>query len=305
VKNAAKFYAYARERYNIFLLREKGVPPPWTKDQILRAGRFCNVFREDDKTTRWFRQHVRERYMNKDEVLLATVVFRMFNRITTGEAIFNQMMLPSSRFKKNDMCAFDIFAATGDPEILRSAVLALMPSGPYCTGAYIISSPPGYTKLEGVLEVLARFCQNSGWQEWLHTAGGPRANECTLEAAHDWLREQEYFGNFHAYEIVTDLRHTPLLDQAPDIMTWASPGPGARRGVNRIWGLPHKDKTLARPQLIEKMRELLSLSRDARMWPSEWPAMELRDIEHLTCEWDKYSRVKLGQGKLKGKFDGG
>lgn len=302
MKHAARFFEYARKRHQITLDRAAGKPEPWTKDKILYRGRFCSVFREDDRTTRWFRDNVRERMRADPRVLLATVVFRMFNRIQTGEAIFSQTLLPSSRFKKNDISAFDVFCTTGDPAILRSAILALMPKGPYCTGAYIISSPPGYTKLEGVLEILARFYQNSEWRHWVDN--DPASNECSLEAVWEWLKEQDYLGKFHSYEIVTDLRHTELLCRAPDIMTWANPGPGARRGMNRVMGYPFDSDHMGRDELIEEMRTLLSLAGDARLWPRGqlWPRWELREVEHTLCEFDKYERIRLGQGRMKGRF---
>ncbi len=30
-----------------------------------------------------------------------------------------------------------------------------------------------------------------------------------------------------------------------------------------------------------------------------WPPLELREIEHSLCEFDKYERVRLGEGKPK------
>lgn len=304
MKHAARFFEYARKRHQITLDRRAGKPRSWTADPILQSYSFCSVFREDDKTTMWFRDHVRDVYNGRPEVLLATVVFRIFNRIQTGEAIFCQQLLPSSRFKQNETTAFDIFAATGDPAILRSAIKVLMPKGPYTTGSYIISSPPGYEKLEGVLEVIARFWQNSGWRE---RAAQMQAAPVALETAWGWLKEQDYLGKFHSYEIVTDLRHTVLLNRAPDIMTWASPGPGARRGLNRIWGRKYTDKTVSREQMIKDMQALLSLSRDAIYWPQVllWPRWEMREVEHTLCEFDKYERTRLGQGRPRGKFNGG
>ena len=312
MKHAARFFEYARKRHQITLDRAAGLPKPWTTDKILQDNKFCSVFREDDRTTIWFRKHVRNVYDGRPEVLLATVVFRIFNRIQTGEAIFCQQLLPSSRFKQNETTAFDIFAATGDPTILRNAIKTLMPKGPYTTGSYIISSPPGYEKLEGVLEILARFWQNSEWRQNANVL-----HLWSLEQTWDWLKEQDYLGKFHSYEIVTDLRHTHLLRGAPDILTWASPGPGARRGLNRIWGRPYRDTGLSREQMIEDMRALLSLSRDARFWPQVgkatkklaenqllWPAWEMREVEHTLCEWDKFERTRLGQGRPRGKFDG-
>jgi len=67
-------------------------------------------------------------------------------------------------------------------------------------------------------------------------------------------------GDFMAYEVVTDLRHTRYLNKAPDINTWAVAGPGAIRGLHRLHGRPYK-KALSQEQACEEMRELLALSR--------------------------------------------
>jgi hypothetical protein len=47
------------EREAIRLKKEGGKRPPWTHDEILRDGYFCNVRREDDKVTRWIAKHWR------------------------------------------------------------------------------------------------------------------------------------------------------------------------------------------------------------------------------------------------------
>jgi len=311
MKRADRFFEYARERYQIHLNRSAGLPRPWTRDKILQTGRFCNVFREDDRTTKWFREHVRDPLRNRPEVLLATVVFRMFNRISTGEAIFCQTDMVGmggmrsvfrTRSDYDYVTAFDLFLHTGKVAHLRRAILAHCGSGPYVTGAYIISSPPGYTKLNGVLEILNKFVNNDNEVKWRQFAVTLAQTSQPLEYVWEWLSCHDYLGRFHSYEIVTDLRHTRLLERAPDIMTWANPGPGARRGLNRVLGKDYKDKTMSREELIGGMRELLVLSRGARMWPREWPLWELRDVEHTLCEFDKYERVRLGQGRMKGRF---
>lgn len=324
---SAAFFAYARERHAIRLRRAAGQPRPWTRDQILRENRFCCVFREDDKTTTWFRENVRDPLFDEPEVLLATVVFRMFNRIEIGEAIFSQ----KSMFSKGGT-AFEEFLEKGDVRVLRRAIKSFVPSGPYTTGAYIISSPPGYSKLDGVLEIIRRFtktscekplCGNADWRcgaLWL--LKNPRKQ--SLRCVWEWLRQFDYLGKFHSYEIATDLRRTALLESASDADAWASVGPGARRGLNRIrgrkrerdgrgaWGSP-----ISEEQALFEMRELLEKSRDQRHWPmdvvttglpgrlADWPRWEMREVEHTLCEFDKYERVRLGEGKPKGSFDGG
>jgi hypothetical protein len=54
---AAKYFALARERESIRRGRLAGALPPWTHDPIFRQWRFCNVHRENDRTTIWFRDH--------------------------------------------------------------------------------------------------------------------------------------------------------------------------------------------------------------------------------------------------------
>lgn len=320
-----RFFAYARERHAITLRRAAGMPRvQWTDDPILQKYRFTCVFRELDRTTTWFRQYVRDPLRALPEVLLATVVFRMLNRVEVGEAIFCQTTLErgihGSIFSERELpCAFDLFLRDGDTRHLRRAVRQYVgPRGPYVTGAYIISTPPGYTKLDGVLQVI------KGAAPWRADAEailrGNMKKIFTLRQAWRWLREFPYLGNFHSYEIVTDLRHTALLDRAPDIMTWANVGPGARRGMNRVRG---RDLRARQPDedVVAEMRELLALSQDHKYWPrcgfdfdkgwdtghprstkGEWPTWELRDVEHTLCEFDKYERVRLGEGRPRGVF---
>ena len=58
--NLKSYFGFVRERYRILLQRRAGKPKPWTADRVLQEHYFTNVFREDDKTTVWFREHIRE-----------------------------------------------------------------------------------------------------------------------------------------------------------------------------------------------------------------------------------------------------
>lgn len=315
MKNAPKFFEYARKRQQITLDRAAGKPRPWTKDPILQKYRFCSVFREDDKTTRWFRDNVRGPMdkMKDGRILLATVLFRMFNRIETGEAMFRDDDLLGGH------SAFDAFEEKGDIRHLKRAIIKrLGKRGPYVTGSYIISAPPGYSKLDGVLEVMRRFyhgshlwedlgagvCDTMGWggEEGATELLGANRGYLTLQSTWNWLRKFDYLGTFHSYEIVTDLRHTYLLDRAPDIMTWANPGPGCKRGLNRVIGRDKDDQFDSREEILQRMECLLLSSRSCHNWPTNWPKWEMRDVEHTLCEFDKYERTRLGHGRPRGVF---
>jgi len=292
------FFAYAKERYQIHLNRMAGMPRPWTTDPILHKYRFTQVFRELDKTTVWFRINVRDVLYNKPEVLLATVLFRLLNRIETGTAIFNKY-------------AFDELVHARTPTQIKKAIKNIEHviikhngTGPYVTGAYIITSPQGMTKLPGVLSIVEKFCLESDWWEWGESLiAGNKTGNVRLENMWNDLKEYEFFGPFHSYEMVTDLRWTAIMDNAPDINIWANPGPGARRGFNRVMGLDKSDHSLPRDALIKGMQMLLEYAHNnSKLWPHNWPQWELREVEHTLCEFDKYSRVKNHEGTPRGRY---
>ena len=56
----ARLVAFMSERYAIFKRRKAGEKWPWTTDPILRDAKFCNVFRESDRTSIWIAQNWRD-----------------------------------------------------------------------------------------------------------------------------------------------------------------------------------------------------------------------------------------------------
>ena len=107
-------------------------------------------------------------------------------------------------------------------------------------------------------------------------------------------------GPFMAYEVVTDLRHTYVLENATDIMTWANPGPGAMRGLNRLTGRELGFCKRSHPW-NEEMQELLEIATTERL-DGELISdtnFEMREIEGGLCEFDKYSRTVKKQGTTR------
>lgn len=298
-----RFFAYSRERHQIYLNRAAGKPRPWTDDAILRHYRFCNIYRELDKVTTWFRANVRAPLSTDPNVFLATLVFRMFNRISTGEAIFLQRGLFVGQ------TAWDVFLNSGDVEVLKAAILSYCgQKGPFVTGAYIVKGPMGMPKLDGVLWVIEQFYKGKQKHTdhdfeggWYDAALHIHNHNLGLQWAHAWFESHPYIGRFTAYEFVTDLRYTMFLENAPDILTWANPGPGARRGLNRIHNRPII-KHPPREQQLEEMRQILKQSRSNYNWPKKWPRWEMREVEHTLCEFDKYERTLAGEGRPRGVF---
>lgn len=182
-----------------------------------------------------------------------------------------------------------------DSTDLAEALRARKPRGPYVSGAYIIKAETGMDKLSGVCYCIDKFNKESAWRTAAEDMLYPTTNY-RLETAWEWLKKQYYLGPFTAYEIVCDLRYTELLEKAPDRLTWANPGPGAIRGLNRVCGVD-PNMTIKRSDAIAMMAVLLSEST-YRGW-TDW---EMREVEHTLCEFDKYERVRLGQGRSKRRY---
>lgn len=254
--------------------------PPWTVDPILGSYRFCNVFREDDKVTRWFKDHVREQLRDHDTVVPATIIFRWFNRIETGEVLAKK----------------DLFERW-EPRRARNALKKL---SPLVTGAYMIKTPALKTKLEGLI-----WCIGNVWRKRDQLCKDMWAAE-TLEWAHSRLMQFPYIGSFMAYEIVTDLRHTGCLENATDINQWASAGPGAARGLGRVadFGADYYNYASRKDQaqMQSFMHLILQMSWEGEYWSKLWPRWEMREVEHTLCEFDKYERARLGEGRPKQRY---
>jgi len=268
-----QFFAYARERYAIRLKRNAGEPKPWTKDPLMLKYSFTEVFREDDRTTTWLREHVRDPLRNDPLVLPAVLIFRWFNRIETAEAIF----MPTG-----NTTPFDSFMHSGETRDLKVAIREHRGEGPVVTGAYTINTKgtgKGLSKLDGVLRLIEMWFDAHDWRN---------PDTSSLEAFCAWCRGFD-LADFMTDQIATDLRWTYLLENAPDIMTWANPGPGCAAGLNLVFGRP-RGQSVPKPQLIEEMRALLAFSQQPEYWPLIWPQWELHEVENCCCEFSKYQR---------------
>jgi hypothetical protein len=287
--DATPLWDWITERHRIFLKKTAGQPPPWTDDPVLRNFSFCNVFRELDKVTIWIRKNWREPYADNENLWIAMCLARQINWPDT---------LAEIGFPEH----------TYDPEAIQRTLEARRArKGPddrnekVYTGAYMISAPSGEFKGMGKPEYTAQVVVGEVWRqrEDFYDRFIRVKEQPTMQAMHAWLKQFRGWGDFMSYEVITDLRHTRYLRNAPDINTWAVAGPGAIRGLNRLHGRDYK-RMISQEQACDEMRELLELSRT--QLPDFVPSLELREIEHSLCETDKWLRVKLGQGRLRSKY---
>jgi len=266
-----RFFRYINERHRIYLKRQEGEPFPWTEDKILQTYSFCNVFRELDKVTIWIRKNWREPYADHPNLPFAMSMARQINWPDTLEEIG--------------------FPYYWNPERTKEIMQARMDRGEKVyTGAYMLTGTLGGTKVQQTVDkILTPVYHNppeiiphslkETWKNYLPYAG---------------------FSGFMSYEVVTDLRHTRHLENAEDVMTWANAGPGAKRGLNRIHGRSLK-QAIKEDQLTQEMKSLLTNFNQNILFLLD-KELEMREIEHCLCEFDKYERVRLGEGRPRSKY---
>jgi len=278
-----QFFYWINERHAIYLSKAAGQPKPWTNDKIFQQYKFTNPFRELDKTTVWMREHLTRPNSNAsiEETLFNCCVFRMFGTMEMGAALG--------------------WIKQWDPEYVKSLARGRLSMGlKVFTGAYIITNQGLKNPKE---EVVCDMFLTPVWK------AKEKLAECiqqtnSLEALHKELGRFAGWGGggFMAYEVVTDLNHTSAMPEPVDRFTWANAGPGAKRGLNRLHGRP-LDKANGIDWNSE-MRQLLDIAPKYCDPEVRQQVIDMRTIEHSLCEWDKYQRVLLGQGKPRSLYKG-
>ena len=163
----------------------------------------------------------------------------------------------------------------------------------------MVHTPYGMNKLKGCCKLITDAFEDNRSRISLIPPG-----VTTQEEVWKMLLPADCFGPFMAYEVVTDLKHTYLLENAPDKMTWANPGPGACLGLSRLVGeTVSYGSASARGAAISCMRQLLErCCTDSRHWPSFWPNWDMRTVEHWLCEHSKWCRVNFEGKRMKRKY---
>jgi hypothetical protein len=280
------FYDFMQKRENIRLRRAAGRPWPWTDDQILQDFKFTNVKRLYDRTTqellaRLYRPNAERPFA---EHLMMAGVARYFGRWEFADAVgwredFGQ----------------------DDEDYVAALAAARMDIGlPVFTGAYIITNQGIKANKE---DVVAHIFLKGLRLAAPGIAAVVKA-ECRWEPVIGAMMKITGFGGtgFMAKEVLLDtmLVHGVWPGEGPlDLNTWCPSGPGARRGAARVCG-DDKAKPLNEADTLVTMRQLYAARTTC--WPSDYAELELHDIQFQLCEFDKYERVRLEQGRPRSRY---
>lgn len=273
---------WIREREAIRVARAASAfPSDWTKDEILKTYRFCNVRREDDRGTIWIRENIRKPFADSRYLWFMLAIARQLNWPDTIKALIDAGAWPvDETFSPSQM--------TGTLNHRKSLGHKVY------TGAYMISAPStkGADKQQYISEVVCG-------ELWRHRAEFIDYFEHyapSLQVMHEGISRFNGWGPFMAYQAVVDMRFTALLDKAEDRNSWAAAGPGTIRGLNRLY---NRELTfaLSQAQALTEMREIFALSFNETS-----VVMDFSDVPNALCEVDKYLRVYCKQGKPRALY---
>jgi hypothetical protein len=285
------YWRFAVERQDIFFRRNRGFLPPWTDDPILREHKFTNAYRASDRVSQYLIQRVIYAGRNEpEEVFFRTLLFKFFNKIETWELLQDIIGEPTWQdfsFKKYDAVLNEAMASG---ERIYSAAY-IMPTGGRGT-CFDRKHRLHLSLLEKML------CDDLPSQ----------IRECgTMGRAFDLLRSYPTIGDFLAYQYITDLNYSEIVNFTE--MEFVVAGPGAKDGISKCF---YDTAGLSEAEVIRLMaeRQEAEFARLGLRFQNLWGRrLQLIDCQNLFCEVSKYSRVShpeiaglSGRTRIKQKF---
>lgn len=300
------FFTFVEERERIRLRKEADQllfygenpqGPPWTLDPILQTYKFTNVHRHHDRTSRILREqfYTPHFHAGRRSILMNAATFRYFGTYEFAHEI-----------GWTDFDSMDIDHWEAVKEVAQDR---LDHKERVFTGAYVITNQGiSAPKQEVVVDYFLKPLQK-GIQKIIDVV----TETGNWKSTADTMRTFPGFGGsgFMTKEVLLDTTYTGfwpnhvtheedgIFSQPKDWWDWTPIGPGARRGAARILG------DIEAVQLKEdtSSRIINALVADQFEWlPSDWDMLCPHDIQFQLCEYDKYERVRLGQGRPRSKY---
>ncbi len=298
------FFDFVNERESIRLRKEADVAcleqgeipqgPPWTDDPILQTYKFTNVHRHHDTTSRILREkfYGPNFHDSMANLLLNAAIFRYFGTHEFASA------LGWSRIENMDW-----------QYVKNLAKVRLSQRERVFTGAYVItnggiSAPKQEVVVDYYLRPLAKN---------LHAIVNIAKDTQSWEETARWMmRNLLGFGGtgFMTKEVLLDTTYTGFWNNVvehpkdgtfsfpKDWLFWTPIGPGARRGAGRVMGYTDKRMVTER-----EAREVIAGLINGQAFSYHHPeALAPHDIQFQLCEFDKYERVRLGQGRPRSLY---
>lgn len=269
------------EREVIRIVKERGDPLPYTLDPILAKYKFTNIRRRDDRVSRWIINNVIEPNKGEDHLWFILLISRLVNWPPTLQHLIDEGVL----FRKpKDFNPVEFSASVEKFKAQGNKVYS---------GAYMVY--PTKMDIGGVksLAIANHIIKPTASLE--HELGRILFGlEPTVEAFVTELSASFGISSFMAGQVAADLTYCEHLGSAEDLYLYAPIGPGSSRGLNYLLNrAPNAGWTQANFN-----GELISI-RQAITRELGITDLTLHDVQNVMCEFNKYCRTVLGEGKPK------
>lgn len=310
----ALFKYWIEERYIIKERKDSGYEKPWSTDPVFQTTYFCNVHREDDRVTKWIRQHLSPKEVGLVNYEFVVVLARFLNWPDTLEYLKDPMIRARPEptmpeFAKMWFETLQQWLEVKDGKVWGNAYVITSHGMKMSKVTYLCQH-----LLPDVLRALPAI-QAAGRQIGYATSNeamearkllppGARVGTCAAVCAA--LQTVQGIGSFLAGQVVADLKNTKEHDLygAPDKATFVVPGPGSIRGL--AW-YHYGNSFQMSERTFGPHFQLLRQEFDANYdWGTDtpFPRPDNQDLQNCLCEFDKYCRVKTGQGRSKRQYPG-
>ena len=284
------YWYFAYERQNIFIKKLNGESAPWTDDLILQNYKFCNSYRVNDRISQYLLRNViynKKAYSNED-MIFRIILFKLFNKESTWELLIKN-------FGDVTLKSFDV---NNYSKVLETAIKKGIR---IYNDAYISCANKAFgydRKHDNHLALLNKIFN-------VDKSHIKIINAKTMEEAFNILKSYPLIGNFMAYQLVTDINYSEVVNWKEDEFTIA--GPGSLRGIKKCFidrgKLSNED--IIRYMYEHQEEEFKRLNLDFKRIGNR--PLQLIDCQNIFCELDKYCRealpnLKSNRTKIKKKY---
>lgn len=267
------YWYFAAERQRVYFGRMADPLGPWTDDPVLAGYRFTNAYRASDRVSQYLIREVQyrsDRPATADELFFRTILFKIFNRIDTWEALEAKLG--------------PLTWANVDVERISATLDELMQAGRRIySAAYIMPSPRyGHArKHANHLALLVDMMEHRLPQRLQQLP--------TLRAVYESLLSWSGVGKFLAFQYAIDLNYSCLLDH--DEGTFVVAGPGALDGLAKCFEDAGKRSPEELIHWLCDNQEVAFAERNIEFQSLYGRRLQPIDCQNLLCEISKYARV--------------
>ena len=270
------YWYFACERQNIFWKKLNNEPAPWTSDEILQEYKFCNSYRVNDRVSQYLLKNViyNGKKYSDENVIFRIILFKLFNLETTWELLVNH-------FGDVTLENFDIEKYS---DVLNAAISNDIK---IYNDAYISCANKVFgfdRKHDNHLALLNKMFNKDRMQD--------RILKCkTMTEAFEIVKSYPLIGNFMAYQLVTDINYSDVVDWSEAEFTVA--GPGSHRGIAKCFidKGDLSDEDIIKYMYENQEKEFKRLNLDFKKIGNR--PLQLIDCQNVFCELDKYCRQAI------------